>query len=59
MTLNPYTRPMAVLVTAWAAAVVTVALFLPSWAAVIVGALGGYALVCLAAAIGLADEGRG
>lgn len=58
MTLNPHTRPMAVLTTAWASAVVTVALFLPGYAAVILGALGAYGLVCLATAIGLTDEGR-
>lgn len=57
MTLTPHTRPMAVLVGAWAAAVVTVALFLPGYAAVVVGVIGGYALVCLAAAVGLADGG--
>lgn len=54
MTLTPHTRPMAVLVTAWAASTITTGLFLPSWAAVIVGALGAYALVCLTAALVLA-----
>lgn len=58
MTLTPHTRPMAVLVTAWAAAVITTALFLPGYAAVILGALGAYGLVCLAAAVGLADGGQ-
>lgn len=57
MTLTPHTRPMVVLVGAWAAAVITVAVCLSGYAATVIGFIGGYGLVCLTVAVGLVDGG--